>query len=240
MTKKYEFTGETKELYGRTLNRIRAIKDFGNVDKGELGGWIEKEENLSHEGNCWVYDDAMAYDDAEVGGNAKIYGSSKVYGKAKIVGNAKIFSNVEVFGKAKVYDDAELSDDAKVYDDACAFGSSKIYGKAKVYGKSWVYDKAWVSGEANLLGEAWVFGNSMVSGNAKLEKTDDTFSISPLGSENEVLTAYKTQDAGIEVKKGFFYGTLKEFEEAVEKTHGDDEHGKTYKVVIQLIKLKLG
>ena len=52
--KKYELTGEVKVKFGVTFKRIRALIDFGNVKKGELGGFIEKEENLSHENNAWV------------------------------------------------------------------------------------------------------------------------------------------------------------------------------------------
>ena len=52
MEKKYELTKETKQLFGLTLFRIRVLKDFGGFQKGDLGGWIEKEENLSHEGNA--------------------------------------------------------------------------------------------------------------------------------------------------------------------------------------------
>ena len=37
---KYELTGETKEVYGRKLFRIKALKDFGNVKKNDLGGYI--------------------------------------------------------------------------------------------------------------------------------------------------------------------------------------------------------
>ena len=70
--KKYEFTVETIEVSGRTLHRIKAIRNFGYVKAGALGGFIEKEENLSHEGNCWVYNDAKVYGDAEVCGNAEI------------------------------------------------------------------------------------------------------------------------------------------------------------------------
>ena len=69
--KKYEFTGETKrvELWNRTatLHRIKATVEFGFVKVGELGGWIEKEENLSHEGKAWVW------------GNAKVCGDAKVF-----------------------------------------------------------------------------------------------------------------------------------------------------------------
>lgn len=66
MNTKYEFTGETKEFFGTTLKRIRAKISFGNVISGEIGGWIEKEENLSQYGNAWVYDNAKVYDNAEV------------------------------------------------------------------------------------------------------------------------------------------------------------------------------
>ena len=66
MNKKYELTDETQEWNGRTLHRIRALADFGDVKAGELGGWIEKEENLSHNGNAWVYGDAQVYGNAEI------------------------------------------------------------------------------------------------------------------------------------------------------------------------------
>ena len=52
--KKYKFTGETKLWLGRTLHRIKAVISFGEVQAGELGGWIEKESNLDHDGNAWV------------------------------------------------------------------------------------------------------------------------------------------------------------------------------------------
>lgn len=57
-SKKYEFTSETKMYFGRTLRQIRAIKDFSNVKAGEIGGWIEKESNLSQTGDAWVYGNA--------------------------------------------------------------------------------------------------------------------------------------------------------------------------------------
>lgn len=66
MNKKYELIDETQEWNGRILHRIRALADFGDVKAGELGGWIEKEENLSHNDDAWVYGDARVYGDAEI------------------------------------------------------------------------------------------------------------------------------------------------------------------------------
>ena len=52
--KKYKLTNNTKEYFGRTLYQIEALISFGSIIKGDLGGYIEKEENLSQYGNAWV------------------------------------------------------------------------------------------------------------------------------------------------------------------------------------------
>ncbi len=44
MKKKYELIkSDSINWFGRTLYRIKAVRSFGNVEKGELGGYIEKE-----------------------------------------------------------------------------------------------------------------------------------------------------------------------------------------------------
>ena len=82
--RKYDFTGETKQYGAHLLHRIVDLRDFGLVDKGDLDGWIEKEDNLSHNDNCWVYDDA------------KVYGNAEIYENAKIHGNAWVNDNDEI------------------------------------------------------------------------------------------------------------------------------------------------
>lgn len=82
--KKYELTGDFIEILGRKLYRIRALRDFSNIKTGDLGGYIENENNLSHDGDAWVYDNAKVYGDALVGCDASIYGYAKVYGDADI------------------------------------------------------------------------------------------------------------------------------------------------------------
>ena len=68
--KKYELTAEFIEKWGKKLFRIKALISFGSVEAGELGGYIEKEDNLAHDGNAWVYGNAEVYGDARVSGNA--------------------------------------------------------------------------------------------------------------------------------------------------------------------------
>lgn len=63
---------ESINWYGMTLYRIQALRDFGNVKAGDRGGYVERETNLSHHGNCWIGGDA------KIGGNAKIGGDAKV------------------------------------------------------------------------------------------------------------------------------------------------------------------
>ena len=95
--KKYELTTNTKVFLGKKLFQIKALVSFGNVEAGDLGGYIEKEENLSHDGDAWVY------------GNAEVYGNAWVYGNAEVCGNAWVYGNAEVYGNAKVYGNADYA-----------------------------------------------------------------------------------------------------------------------------------
>ena len=73
--KKYEFTGETMDFFGRTLHRIRSLRAFSDINVGDIGGWIEKEENLSHNNN------------------AQVCGKVWVGGRTRLCGDARIFNN---------------------------------------------------------------------------------------------------------------------------------------------------
>ena len=69
--KKFELTTEfITNMFGKKLFRIKALVEFGNVKAGELGGYVEKEENVSQDGNAWVSGDAR------VSGNAWVYGDA--------------------------------------------------------------------------------------------------------------------------------------------------------------------
>src|SRR5260364_467548 len=57
------------EYDGRTLYRLRALRDFRGMKKGDLGGYIEQAENLSHEREAWVSGNAQVFGDARVSGN---------------------------------------------------------------------------------------------------------------------------------------------------------------------------
>ena len=73
--KKFELTTESIYLLGTKLFRIKALVTFGCVKKGELGGFVEKEENLDHTGSAWIFGNAKVYGDEEVSGNAEVSGN---------------------------------------------------------------------------------------------------------------------------------------------------------------------
>ena len=68
--KKYDFTEEILVVGDKNMRRIRALVDIPRhgVTVGDLGGWIGSEKKLSHDGACWVGDEAVVCGDAVVGG----------------------------------------------------------------------------------------------------------------------------------------------------------------------------
>lgn len=102
--KKYQLTDETQNYYGKTLYRIQALKDFGDVKAGDKGGWVESERNLSQEGNCWIYDESVAFGNSHVIGNAKILNDSEIFELACVAGNAVIDRNSTICGESFIKD----------------------------------------------------------------------------------------------------------------------------------------
>ena len=98
---KYRLTDKTKTVNGVKLYQIQALKDFGNVKAGDLGGWIQRERNLSQEGDCWVYDNAQVFGNAQVSDNARVYDNAWVYDNAQVFGDAEV-SDMWYGGGAKV------------------------------------------------------------------------------------------------------------------------------------------
>ena len=106
--KKYELlVDDTITFFGVQLFRIKALISFSGVEKGEVGGYVASESNLSQYGDAWVYGDARVYGNAEVYGDAGVYGDAEVYGDARVYGNAEVYGDAEVYGNAEVYGDAD-------------------------------------------------------------------------------------------------------------------------------------
>lgn len=156
MEKKYKLTDETISYRGKTLYRIEALRDFNDVKKGDKGGFVESEKNLSHDGNCWIYNDAKVF------GNARVYQHGCVFDEAMVSGHA------EVYGHAAVYDDAIVCKYAKVFEEARISDNAAVVGSAYVYGTASIYDMASVIGCAQVSGDAMVCDNACVGYDARV------------------------------------------------------------------------
>jgi len=210
MEKKYELILSDKE----GLFRIKALKDFSDVTKGDIGGFVSGEHNLSHDGDCWIYNNAGVSDNAIVSNNAKIYGDARVYGSAQVSGDAR------VYGYAQVYDNAKIYENAKIYDRALVYGSAQVFDYARVYNDAQVFGSAMVYDDARVFSSACIY-----SGN--IQSTTDYMLIGPIGSRDGFTTFFKDKDK-IMVSCGCFEGTIKEFKQKVKETHQNDKYAKQY------------
>ena len=207
MSKKYELTDETMEWEGHTLHRIKALRDFNDVKAGDLGGWVESEDNLSQYEKCWLCDNAIVYGDAIVCNNARIYDNAIVYGDAIVCDNARIYDNAIVYGDARIYGNAIVHGDAIVYGDARIYGNARIYADARVCDNARIYD------------------------------TKDYCIITGFGSRLSATTFFRCKDDEIRVNCGCFNGTLDEFRDKVKETHKDNKYAKEYLLAIDMVKV---
>ena len=218
MSKKYKLTDETIKLNGVTLYRIEALKDFGEIKKGDKGGFIESENNLAHEGDAWVSDNAHVYGDACVFDNARVYnnafmsGYAQVYGNARVYGNAWLYDNTRVCGYAWVADNARVYGDANVCDDSSVFGSACVYDNARVYG------------------DALVRGYACVCGDAEISNKSDYIVFQNWWSSGRYFTWTRSNNMW---SVGCFYGTG---EELIKKAYKDSElSGREYERIVKYV-----
>ena len=121
---------------GIALFRVKALKNFKDVSRGSIGGFVEGYRNLSQKGNCWIFGNARIFDDACISENAIVLGNVWIYDYSQIYGNAIVKERASVYGNAQVYGNAMVSKDAKVYGDAQVFGNAIVTDNAWVHGKT--------------------------------------------------------------------------------------------------------
>ena len=96
--------------------RIQACKDFNTnfiqVKKGDFGGFVESEKNLSHEGKCWIFNEAKVIDNAKVCDDATVIQYAYVMQNAIIKDSARIEDQVSVSDNATIYENAQISGNA--------------------------------------------------------------------------------------------------------------------------------
>ena len=111
--------------------RIVADIDFcchgKKIRKGDRGGLVEDDTNLSQEGTCWIDKDASAYGKAKVSADGYVGGSAIVCGCASVKDNAVVEGDCQVSAGAVVRGNSVLSG------SVCVSGKVTI-GKPMPYG----------------------------------------------------------------------------------------------------------
>lgn len=160
--KKYELLPKENGVH-----RIRALKDFADVKAGDVGGFVEDGYNLSHAGDCWIYDDAMVVWEAYVCNDAKVMNNAIVNAFALIQDNVKLMDNAIVSGHCSLSGKCELHNSSKVY------GRAYIGGNVKLFHNSEVYGDAYLDENVVLLNKSSVHGRAVVRGNVYLCDTSE-------------------------------------------------------------------
>lgn len=168
-------------VHGRQLYRIRANANFGDVKKGDIGGYIESEDNLSMSGNCWVYNNAKVMSKARVLDNAKVQDYAVICGSAKITGNAvvkhharveccgQVMDSATVKGTSSVWDWGEVCDNAIVEDSALVCGWAKVKDNARIMGYATLDERSSVGGNAVIGGLTVANGHAQIYGNVQVK-----------------------------------------------------------------------
>lgn len=174
ITDKYRLTDEVQQIGNHILYRIEALKDFGDVKKGDLGGFIEYTRQLSAEGDCWVYDDACVFNGyTGLSGDARVKGVSRVENStltdnALVEGHSNV-SDSSMSGNSHIVDtrcdEVTMSDDSFLH-SARPIVRSTLSEKVKVLGRGEVSDSQ-LSGSSRVDSFASV-SNSAIGGNARI------------------------------------------------------------------------
>jgi carbonic anhydrase/acetyltransferase-like protein (isoleucine patch superfamily) len=162
---KFKLLNLSIDWQGRTLYRIKALKNFSDVKRGDLGGWVKSIDNISQTGDCWIYNEAKCCDYSFVSENAKLLDNSILYDYAKVFENCTISSFAKVYNSAKIFGSSIITGNAKIY------GNAKIHGECIITNNSKVYDNARCYGKCVIKDFAEVFDSAEIYGDANLCRT---------------------------------------------------------------------
>lgn len=161
LNKKYEILNTKYQHFSDTLFQIRALKDFGNIKAGQLGGWVSGYHNLSQDGLCWVYPGSKVYMEARVLDDAQAMGGW-IWCRAKLREEAICKDNCFLF------DDTDCFGQCLLENEACASGFSRVFEQAKIRQRGAIASRAWAHGRSEIYQFARACGTCELTGNFKL------------------------------------------------------------------------
>lgn len=161
---KYEITDIVGYRFKKKVYRIRALKDFGDVKKGDLGGFVSSYDNLSQEDNCWIYDDAAVMDNAILEDNSSIHNMVIMCHDSIVCHNSKISKSCRIYGSTKITNSTISG--KSVLRNTNIIGST-INGVILSYkGRVWI-EYSTIRGSL-LLSESLIFNSKIISDRASI------------------------------------------------------------------------
>lgn len=182
--KKYQLlTADTKMItHPKTklptkLYRIIALKTWNRgiirINEGDIGGYIQSEENLRHDDDSWVFHDGMIFDNATLA-DTIVMQRAAVFGEVKL-NNCMVKDYTRIFDNVRAKD-SQFSGNTDAYGNAviefcnlnnsCIINGNTHVSNTKLYHGAMIGDSAIVS-NSTLHDTARILGNSNVE-NCKL------------------------------------------------------------------------
>ncbi|MGB7799706.1 YdcK family protein [Buttiauxella sp.] len=178
---KYQLTGDAKlhdylvdgKKQQVKLWQVVALYDFSDVKTGQLGGWIETEDNLSQLGHCWIYgNESVVYGGSTVSGDAQVHGSSTLCHQAHISDKSFVEHSL-ISGECRIFDAARIVNGSQViavrgltadkdqllqiYGNATV-NASRVIHQAQIFGNA-IVNNAFIEHRAEVFGQAILQGN---------------------------------------------------------------------------------
>ena len=207
--KKYELTENHIKIDENTkLYQIRALKsfyidEFTEIKTGQLGGYVESEENLSQQGSCWIYN------------NVKIRGNVKVYESAILCGAVRAYGNAKIHGECNIGGDIFITGNAEIKGEARIAAGGEITGNTVIERMPYITGNVYIAGDTLISGNVEIYGRCNIK-NGKILKQEDFLYLDHLSRGLGNIVLFKNNKNNISVYEGYFnytfnYEEFKEF-----------------------------
>lgn len=198
--KKYEITTNELVIDGRKFFQVKALKDFGSVFAGKLGGYVENEHNLSQEDSCWIEPTVVLMDGARVTDHAYVCGNSVVRNNGHVrdrafVRNATVCDNAVVEGAAHIFGGNHDYNSIVIKDSAVVSGN--------LHGGFVICENAVIKGIVENYVDMWI--GTDINGEDRIvtypapKGTEYTYHASIITYENKDVWTFRNQESVIEV-----------------------------------------
>lgn len=168
MPKKYRLTDEIMVYEGVKLHRIQ------HLTSNRLGGWVQYESNLRHDGKCWIHAEAKVYGDATISDDAQVHDDAVVFESANVHGRSRIHDFAKIYGHARV-NDSSVWDSARVFGNAICV-DSVLHNQAQIYGRAYIKGSR-VQDHVQVFGNIDIVGVHRLCGVAKICRQFDYLQI---------------------------------------------------------------